>query len=358
MREERWLQGLRTGLNPISWAYSAVMRLRAASYGSILPDWRPPAPCISVGNISSGGSGKTPLAEWILGCALRQGLMPALLTRGYRARPPRLPYLVRPHSPVIEAGDEPLMLSRSCSGALIVVDSRRDRAGEWVWQRYTPDLFVLDDGMQHLRVRRDLDLVLLTERDITRDWNAVLPSGPWREGAGALDRADAYVLYSSPQRFKSLVSHLLSKTGSPGRPIFSIYPEARGLKGLDGYSRTLPQGETYLLLSAVAEPARIHSTATQLIGYPPSRHFVFADHHLFTRNDWDRIKRAADSWNCKAIVCTPKDGVKLSWVDDSRICLIDWQLRFGPVSNTESDFADWLGNRLKRERQERGLSTQ
>ncbi len=182
-------------LTPVSKVYGMIMARRAGRYeDGEYQQFRPKCPCISVGNIGSGGSGKTPLADWLLKWAKSQGLKTVLLTRGYGAKPSELPYLVRENSPVVEAGDEPLMLAAGNPEARVVVDPVRKRSGKWATDEFGPDLMVLDDGFQHMAVQRDLDFVLLTSDDFTCGWNKVIPRGTWREDVQALRRADVFLL--------------------------------------------------------------------------------------------------------------------------------------------------------------------
>lgn len=334
-------------LRPAGRVYAAGMRVRSALYSTwLLGSWRPPRPCISVGNISLGGKGKTPLAQWLLQAAAMENQTPVLLTRGYRASPPYYPFWVRSDSRPSESGDEPLMLARSCKRALVVVDPRRDRGGQWILERNRPDLFVLDDGMQHLRVERDLDLVLLDSRDLTRDWNMVLPSGPWREGKKALQRADAILLNIPQHREEEMFARLWARFNPEHRPVFSFHLETVGLKGLDGSGVEHPPGEPYLLFSGVGSPEGVKESAADLLGCPPQRHLVFPDHHPFSSEDWDKIRRTADNLRCRTIVCTAKDAVKLEGKSDPRLAWLDARLAFGGSDNTDLDFPSWLERSL------------
>ena len=335
-------------LRPAGRIYAAGMRMRSTLYSTwLLGSWKPPRPCISVGNISLGGKGKTPLAQWLLQSAARKNKTPVLLTRGYKASPPYYPFLVRSDSSPSESGDEPLMLARSCKRALVVVDPRRDRGGQWIMERNRPDLFVLDDGMQHLRVERDVDLVLLDTRDLVRDWNMVLPSGPWREGKKALERADAILLNVPPQREEEMFARLRARFEPEHRPVFSFHVETVGLKGLDGSNAEHPPGEPYLLFSGVGSPEGVKQGAADLLGAPPQQHLVYPDHHPFSEGDWERIRRNADSLRCRTIVCTAKDAVKLKGVKDSRIAWLDLRLSFGGSENSELDFPSWLEQSMR-----------
>ena len=341
--QRSWHKWGRRAVWPAGRIYSAAMRMRASLYANrVLGSWRPPAPCVSVGNISLGASGKTPLAEWILQLAVSRGMTPSLLTRGYRGRPPKYPLLVRPETPARESGDEPLLLARSCREALVVVDPRRDRGGQWVWERYQPDLFVLDDGMQHLRVLRDINLVLLGPGDLERDWDMVLPSGPWREGEKALNRADAFVLNAAPQSQEAMLARIRTRVSLGNRPVFSVHPETVGLRRPDGTNLKVFPSEPYLLVSGVGRPGRVEQSATHLLGEPPSRHLVFPDHHPFPAKDRELIRRTADALGCEAIVCTAKDSVKLEDMSEPRLAYLDLRLRFGTAANTDLDFSAWL----------------
>ena len=132
----------------------------------LFKDFTPAYPCVAVGNIAWGGSGKTPLVDWLLSRTAKQGLEAVVLTRGYGAHPPVLPFPVSPASTAEEAGDEPLMLRLRHPAAAILVDPVRARAARLAEQTLNPDLLVLDDGFQHLAVRRHLNLVLLRPEDL------------------------------------------------------------------------------------------------------------------------------------------------------------------------------------------------
>ena len=150
-----WQRRLRPLLRPLGAAYRRLMAARRARWEAGDAAFRPARPCVSVGNIAWGGTGKTPVVDWLLGWSEARGLRPAVLTRGYKARPPVLPLRVAPGCTVEEAGDEPLMLALEHPASAVLVDPDRRRSGRWAEERLHPDLFVLDDGFQHVKVRRD-----------------------------------------------------------------------------------------------------------------------------------------------------------------------------------------------------------
>jgi tetraacyldisaccharide 4'-kinase len=323
------------------------MELRSKAYAAgLFRSWRPSVPCISVGNISWGGSGKTPLAEWILQQILSWNKRPALLTRGYKARPPKKPYLVQPQSPAHEAGDEPLMLARSCPGSLVAVDDRRSRSGSWLEVEKQPDAFVLDDGLQHLRVHRDLDLVLLRPEDLQEEWNRIIPEGSWREPASALGRATAFVLHVEPRDIEAVKAGAKDRLIPFGRPVFSYHLMIEACYRLQSPKIALQEPADYLLVSGVGSPHRVEHSVSAFMGRRPKEHLAYPDHHRYEAGDWKRIKSTAARFGCSLILCTPKDGVKLEpWADGS---LYEAKARpvFGPAIHGEEPLDGWLRRQL------------
>jgi len=332
------LPALQALLSPLLWpagkAYSLAMRLRERRWLKGGERWRPPVPCISVGNISMGGSGKTPLCDWLLGWAIDKGLSPVLLTRGYKAKPPQLPYVVEPHDNPERAGDEPLMLARAHPGARVVVDPLRKRSGPYAWERFRPDLFVLDDGFQHLAVERDLDLVLLHPDDLTRGWNRVFPAGMWREGKAALARASAFCIKvpsGETSAFATLRSTIEERLTPLGKPVFPFEIVVTGLRGLyDSESLIDLGGRPYLLAAGVGRPAQVAATAASCLGYPPVEIMAFPDHHAYTAADVRRMLERAKALSCPRVLVTPKDAVKLQGLAQPGLATFELSLAFGP----------------------------
>lgn len=340
-------------LSPPAALYGALMSLRAAAFAwGVLSTWQPPRPCISVGNIRWGGTGKTPVCAWLLEWAAGRGQQCVLLTRGYRAHPPHLPFLVGPDASPRQAGDEPLLLARSSPEAKIVVDPKRTRSGKWAWANLRPDLFVLDDGFQHLAVARDINLVLLTLPDLDADWQKVVPSGPWREGLSALSRADAFLIklpdldMATPAR----QNRIRDRLGDQGKPIFFFAPEPLRLTNLlTGEHRSgLPAqaGERYMLFSAVADPLSVEHTASGFLGVKATRFDTFADHHFFTTADVRGLARKAEAVHTNHLVCTAKDAVKIRDIlphqQTPQWWSLDMSVRFAPFTPGASRFEDWL----------------
>lgn len=312
--------------------------------------WRPPAPCISVGNIRWGGTGKTPLCQWLLHWAKNKGLQCVVLTRGYKAAPPVVPFLVRQDSPASQAGDEPLLLARSAPHAKIVIDPRRIRSGPWAWKQWRPDLFLLDDGFQHLPVIRDLNLVLLIPADLDRDWGRTIPAGPWREGPQALARADAFLVKAGGREFNRLRPLITQRLAKMGKPCFGFFLAPQKLINLRTDDAVHVVDTPYLLVSGVARPTAVEQSATALLHAAPAAHLAFGDHHAFTQRDIIRILQQAHAHNARDVVCTAKDAVKLSGLLERDTALRWWQLdvhvRFEERLFADQPFPEWLNRRL------------
>ncbi|BBD08986.1 tetraacyldisaccharide 4'-kinase [Desulfovibrio ferrophilus] len=323
--------------------YAMAMRLRRQWYESgALTSYKPERPTISIGNICWGGTGKTPLTEWIVQWAINEGLTPAVLTRGYKSIPPELPYLVHEQSTAREAGDEPLLLAKSCPEAHVVVDPQRARAAKWIAKHHNPDLYLLDDGFQHLGIERHLDLVLLRPQDLTEDWNRVIPSGPWREGEEALTRTAAFLIKAPQDDFQALEPFCQEFLAQYKAPVFPFTFSPKGLTRLDRSESARGFGdEPYLLVSGVGEHEQVQRTAEELLGHPPIKHLRFDDHYNYQEDDWKFIREKADLANAERVLCTGKDAVKLVQFNPYNLWTFDHTLDFGPGLFTNHSFPDW-----------------
>jgi tetraacyldisaccharide 4'-kinase len=332
-------------LEPLSKGYAWLMRQRARLYLSgRFASWTPPAPCISVGNISWGGTGKTPVVSWLLDWARGEGISATVLTRGYGGKPPHQPFEVQLLSLPREAGDEPLLLKRTHPQARILVDPKRVRAGKFGARNQT-DLFILDDGFQHLRVGRNLNLCLLCPRDLDEDWDRVLPAGTWREDVSALSRADAFLINTmfDDDGCLETVAHI--KLASLGKPIFFFRVTARGVaNALTGEALETLNGNRFILVTAIANPDKVCQTCKSDLGEKPVRHLVYPDHHQFTMADWRAIAEAAERNKCNHIVCTPKDAVKLASFADERLWVPQLTTSFSAAGHLP--FRAWLDERI------------
>ncbi len=186
-------------LPPLSVAYRAVTALRTAAYRrGLLKTTQLPVPVISIGNITVGGTGKTPLVAWVSRAIASEGRKVCILTRGYGRINAGERIVVSDGSSVLadaaQAGDEPLWLAENLKGAAAVIcDSDRAAAGQWAISNLGADVFVLDDGFQHLQLGRDLNILAI---DASNPWGGgrLLPYGRLRESRRGVSRADCAII--------------------------------------------------------------------------------------------------------------------------------------------------------------------
>jgi tetraacyldisaccharide 4'-kinase len=351
MKPEELQSALAPALYPVSLLYAALMSLRARAYAKgLLPSRKSGAFCISVGNIAWGGSGKTPLASWLLDWAGRRGHSPALLTRGYGGRTARRPLLVSPATPPEQSGDEALMLALEHPETAVLADPSRRRALDWLEKHRRSDCIILDDAMQHLAVRRDLNLVLLRRRDLYEEWNKVLPCGSWREGATALTRADAFMLRLPPEDFTACALQARRRLQPFDKPVFSFALRPKGLRRLSTpgapHAAEATVTGAYALCAAVGNPDSVRVSASALLGRAPEREFIFPDHHLFRSEELKACLEAG-----LPLVCTAKDAVKIAPLlpacgKAAQCFVLETEITFGPALFSSDDFPAWLSARV------------
>jgi len=286
-------------LAPLGAVFGAGAAVRVGLYRrGFLRQSRLSGPVISVGNLGVGGSGKTPLVARIAEILRDAGEPVAVLSRGYGGSF-RGDYLIVGDGTTVladpaEAGDEPVMLARSLPGVLVAVGPRRDRVGRAVEARFGRRVHVLDDGFQHLRLFRDLDVLSLSDADLH---DRPLPAGRLRERPSAAARADVLCLWSATG----------TSLDSDGRT-FRVTRRPLGFFDAAGEPRPAPARP--FLLSGIARPERFWSDVAAAAPGVVGR-TAYADHHRFTPNEVRRVYDDARAVRADAIVTTAKDAVRL-----------------------------------------------
>jgi len=277
-----------------------------------------PVPVISVGNLTLGGTGKTPvvilLTEWLLA----QGRRVAILSRGYR-RMSREPFVLvsdgtRLLAGPLEAGDEPFLIAQRCPKALVAVGADRYALGRWVLDRFSVDCFLLDDGFQHLRLARDENILLIDATD-AQGLQAVVPAGRMREPLGAVGRATALLITrADTQADVDGVLAQLRKLGQPLPETAHIVFQPEGLMSVttqerrDGHWCT---GKTAVLCSGVGH-ARSFRFIAEAMGLRVLEEVLFPDHHSYTAGEVEELRITAQTARAELIVTTEKDAGKLA----------------------------------------------
>jgi tetraacyldisaccharide 4'-kinase len=272
-----------------------------------------PVPVVSIGNITTGGTGKTPATVALAREALRRGLRPAILTRGYRGRL-KGPVLIAPDMNARDAGDEPLMMARALPGVPVIKDAVRYRGGEFALRtlRTRPDLFILDDGFQHRRLGRDLDIVLVSAQVALR-LERLLPAGNLREPLKSLLRADVIVVTKCDDvSFGETVECV--RLYNHGSPIFAASHEPSALvraHGGEPLALGAVRGERVFVLSGIAHPASFLKTVQSLGGHVVGER-RFRDHHVFSDREVAAAVAEGRAEGARWILTTEKDIMRLA----------------------------------------------
>jgi tetraacyldisaccharide 4'-kinase len=324
------MRAVRLLLSPIEMAYRGVVAMRGWMYDvGLFPTEDFSVPVVSVGNLSVGGTGKTPVAAWIARTLTERGVKPGIVLRGY-------------------GGDETIVHQRLNAGVPVVVASDRVHGiREAIAQGV--DVVILDDAFQHRRAARDAD-VLLVDADSWSGSARLLPAGPWREPLRSARRASLVVI-TRKTADKEMVegARRAVAAAAPQVPIAVAHLAP-------GYLRSMSTGQTLPLhavrgadLTAIAAIARPESFFRQLteLGAVVRPH-SFADHHAFTRSEARRL--AAQAGSSDFVVCTLKDAVKLEsiWPPEAgSLWYVSQRLR---IEDGQSHFDRMLDNLLSNAR--------
>jgi tetraacyldisaccharide 4'-kinase len=307
-----------TWLDWAAWPYELAVRLRAYGYER---DWfvrkHLSVPVVSIGNLTVGGTGKTPLVIEITQWLLDEGKRVSVLSRGYR-RSSREPLLfvsdgVRTVAGPDKAGDEPYLIAQRCPKAVVAVGADRYLSGRRVLERHGADVIVLDDGFQHLGLHRDVNLLLVDATDI---WGLqkLLPAGRLREPISATKRATAVIVTraENPTQVDQVIQHLRSAVDSLP-PIAQVTFRAAGLVSVaTAATRALEwcQRKRTLLVSGVGHTASFQATAVEL-GAHIVDEVAYPDHHHYSVHDIETVRQRALELKTDLVLTTEKDAVKI-----------------------------------------------
>jgi len=295
-------RALRLALVPASLAYGAAVAIRNRLYDSgWLEQVRVDARVLSVGNLTVGGTGKTPAALWLAQALARRGHRVGIVARGYRKRRPGVVVVGVDGRPLVsaeEGGDEAVMLAHRFAGPVLTGERRVDAAAE-ACARFGVDTIVLDDGFQHRALARDADLVLLASDEASRH---LLPAGSRREPLGALARARALLVVGDGEPRSS------PAPGLPPQFQGRLVPTALVDESWREAALAALGGARVVAVSGVARPERFIATLEQC-GARVVEHVAFPDHHDYSPADVARIVSAGRAGE---LLTTEKDLAKLA----------------------------------------------
>ena len=278
----------------MSTAFRFLLQAREKFYSSgILSAQRLHHPVISVGNLTLGGTGKTPFVIALAEHLRDQGFSPVILSRGYR-RTSREILVVG--SNWEEAGDEPYLMKRRLGSVPVIVGADRYHAGLVAERKQLGNIFILDDGFQHRRLHRDVDIVMIDPIEWAAG-EALLPTGRWREPKSALARAHAACI----QDVAGFVMPSLPI------PAFDVRTEIQGLYKED---RPVPvemlNGKAIVAFAGIAKPERFFA-ALESLGIHPLKCARFRDHHRYSRREIEKL-------DGEILLTTEKDAVRLAGI--------------------------------------------
>jgi len=275
-------------MNPLSLLYGVVSSARNLLYDTGLFSARLRAPVVSIGNISVGGTGKTPFIIYLGEQLKERGVRFDVLSRGY-GRASKGVRVVDPAGSAREYGDEPLLIARKLD-VPVIVGANRYHAGLVAEQRFNPQLHLLDDGFQHRQLHRDLDVVLLPEDDLQ---DKLLPAGRLREPLSALKRAEVVVLEDG-SKSQGLAERVAPAVFAMNRNVVIDAEPGKKLIAFCGIAR--PHG-----FFAALRAARANVVAER----------AFRDHHAYTQADIEELHKIREESGAAGFVTTEKDEINL-----------------------------------------------
>ena len=283
-------------MNPLTGLYGAATALRNALFDrGTLSSRRLEQPVVSVGNLSVGGSGKTPFVIALGELLKARGIRFDVLARGYR-RKTRGVLVVETDGNAADFGDEPLLIARRLGVPVIVGESRYD-AGRVAEQEFQSQLHILDDGFQHRSLARDFDIVLMTERDFD---DRLLPLGRLREPLSSLRRADAIILAEGFSGLDFLLHPTIKSFASPGKLVWLMRRE------INVPARPVAP----VVFCGIARPQQFF-TQVRAAGIAPAGEVEFRDHHRYDKGDIRRLLAMRGKLGAGGFLTTEKDAVNL-----------------------------------------------
>lgn len=298
--------GRKALLSPLafaSWAYGAAVGVRNALYDKDALKRRrvDGLRVISVGNLNVGGAGKTPAVIFLAQLALSRGLRVAVLSRGY-GRAETDDRVVTAESTARQVGDEPWLLFRRCPGCVVLVGTDRARLAETALHEHGAQLAILDDGMQHRRLERDAELVVVDEAAGFGN-GQLLPRGPLREPRGSLSRASLIWLRLADGEHAELPSFQA--------PIVRVRHQVAGVRAPSGALQPADvlARRPLVAFSGLARPGGFHQTL-EALGAKLVATRAFGDHHAFSPGELQELRAAAQAQGAE-LVTTEKDLARL-----------------------------------------------
>lgn len=348
-------------LLPLSWIFGAIARLRYFLYKKkICQSYCPKLPCFCVGNISWGGTGKSPLIDYLLKLFHAHKIDCAVLSRGYGTKLANYPFVL--NKTILDKNnsfkdmalpDEPCMLLQKNPFSTIIIDPKRAESAKLAETEF-PHIkaLLMDDGFQHFALRRTMDFVLLDTNDLTpnvdfakANWNTLIPLGSWREPQIALHRAAAFFLKCPPSQWEQIKDHARQKLSLYQKPLFVFHLVIEAIIPLFAQGQNTQdtahnlKKKDYALLAGIGNPLQFQKSVQDFLGHICTKRLYFADHaHM------DNYLAEIMQLNMP-VICTEKDAVKLKnypQLAQKEIYYTQTSLQFYASCLTENNFETWF----------------
>jgi len=336
---------LRYLLLPFGWLYGAVLQIRNWLYDwNILGSLRFPVPVIAVGNITAGGTGKTPFTIYLAQKLSERFKRIAIVSRGYgrTSSGVRLVAAKGPfYLPVQQAGDEPFLIARALPQAVVIVAEKRALGIRLALDKFQADLILLDDAFQHRSVQRDLNILLINGQEAWQG-NFPMPAGTLREFTFNYKRAQMII-------FTKLESGQAAPMTPQKIPFFTATSRLSDVSDRENHiigTVASLKGQKILAFSGIAHP-HTFTDALKEQGVLVVRGQGFKDHHAFTTTDMQRLQKLAQEAGAVALFCTEKDMVKIQYIDRSTSSLPVYAVRLEMQVQPEEQFLETTFNYLR-----------
>ncbi len=313
----------RSSLGLLSKGYEKAVSIRNARFDEGKGVTKVTVPVISVGNITAGGTGKTPMVRFICDVLTQKGLHPTVLSRGYRAEDNNKNIIISKDGTMLVepsiSGDEAWLLAKVLQKSNVIIGRERSKSAEIAINELGADCLIMDDGFQHRALARDIDIVLIDASN-PFGYEHVLPRGLLREPLSGLQRADIIVLTKVDQVAPGIVSGIRKRLTQmiPNIPVYETTHKPQFMYTLDewangsvGASVDAYKEQRIMAVSGIGNPQSFTQTLTD-VGYNVVHTLPFGDHHDFSNDDVVEIWKQAFAHQADAICITEKDAVKLS----------------------------------------------
>lgn len=317
---------LRAVLSGLAYLYAGGLKLYLLPYRfGLRRQARLPCSVLSIGNLTVGGTGKTPMTQRVCAFLAERGFKVCVLSRGYRGANEHGTAVVSDYRRVAldakAAGDEAYLLARTLPGVPVVVGKDRRRSGTLAWEQFRPDVVVLDDGMQYYQLHRELDIVLVdAQRPFDNGWT--FPRGLLREPPSHLRRAGCVVITNAdkkegrpgaqePEHLRALRDRIARL--APGTPLFGAQYGVENLRALDGSGTLSPEwleGRQVATFCALGNPAGFEAQVERM-GAVLVQRGRLPDHHVPTMGELNAFLAQACAKRAEAVIVSEKDAVKL-----------------------------------------------